>query len=164
MVKTDRADYPREFIWKINNFNEILRQAKTEENKMIESVPFYTERYGYKLKVKVYPNGRKSGNNTHLSVYIIVMKGEYDAILPWPFKEKARFTLIDQQENPRERENIVMRVFPGNHLESSARPINREENKSRGHVEFISHGKLYSRRYLVDDILFLQVEVGPLSS
>lgn len=163
MVKTERANFPREFIWRITDFSEILREAKTEKNQMIESVPFYTEHYGYRLKVKVYPNGHKSGKNTHLSVYIIVMKGEYDAILSWPFKKKVRFTLIDQQENPGERENVVMRVFPGHHLESSARPIN-ENNKSRGHVEFISHDKLHSRRYLVDDTLFLQFEVGPLSS
>ena len=159
MVKTGNALFPREFIWKITNFSDILRQAKTEENKMIESVPFYTEQYGYKLKVEVYPNGRKSGNNTHLSVYISVMKGEYDAILPWPFKKKVRITFIDQQENPGARENVVMRVFLGDHLESSARPIN-ERNKRRGHAEFISHDKLHSRRYLVDDILFLRVEVS----
>lgn len=159
MVKTGNALFPREFIWKITDFSDILTQAKTEENKMIESVPFYTEQYGYKLKVEVYPNGRKSGNNTHLSVYISVMKGEYDAILPWPFKKKVRITFIDQQENPGGRENVVMRVFLGDHLESSARPIN-ERNKRRGHAEFISHDKLHSRRYLVDDILFLRVEVG----
>lgn len=160
MVKTERANCPSEFVWKITDFSEILRQAKAEEKEMIESVPFYTDRHGYKLKVRVYPNGIKSGKNTHLSVYIIIMKGEYDAILPWPFKKKIIFTIIDQQEDPTERQNAAMRLLPGNHPHCFARPIN-EDNKTRGFAQFISHEKLHSRRCLLDGTLFLQVEVGP---
>jgi len=159
MAKPGSACYPRVFVWKINNFSDILRRAKTEENEMIDSVPFYTERYGYKLKVRVCPNGDSCGNGTHLSVYLGVMKGEYDATLPWPFKEKARFILIDQQEDPVERGNVVKRLSLGDYLENSARPV-VEQNKSKGFCEFISHEKLHSRRYLVNDTLFLQVEVG----
>jgi len=89
------------FTWRINNFSAILRHAKTGEKPSNESVPFYTDRtesYGYKLKVRIYPNGRYASQN--LSVYIVLMKGEYDAILPWPFKTKVKFTLIGQQEDP----------------------------------------------------------------
>jgi len=160
MVKTERADCPSEFVWNITDFSEILRQAKAEEKEMIESVPFYTDRHCYKLKVRVYPNGITFGKHTHLSVYIIVMKGEYDAILPWPFKKKIKFTIIDQQEDLTERQNAVKRLFPGNHPRCFARPIN-ENNKTRGFAQFISHDKLHSRRYLLDDTLFLQVKVGP---
>ena len=163
MANTERANCPSEFVWKITDFHEILRQAKneeSEENKMIESGPFYTERYGYKLKVRIYLNGIKSGKNTHLSVYIIVMKGEYDAILSWPFKKKLIFSIIDQQEDPTERQNIALRLVPGNNPQCFARPIN-EDNKTRGFSQFICHEKLHSRRYLLDDTLFLQVEFRP---
>ncbi len=149
------------FIWKINNFSEILRQAKTGEKNKIESASFYvgiynTESYGYKLKVKLYPNGAGSGENTHLSMYIIVMKGEYDAILPWPFKTKVKLTLIDQQENPVERENVTNEII----LNNSPRPVDKD-NVGLGLNRFISNEKLSSRHYLVDDTLFLHVEVGP---
>jgi len=160
MVKKERANCPSEFVWKVADFSKILRKARTEEKKMTESVPFYTKRHGYKLKVRVYPRGITSGKNTHLSVYIIVMKGEYDAILPWPFEKRITFTIIDQQEDLTERQNAVMRLIPGNHPECFARPIN-EDNKTRGFAQFISHEKLHSRRYLLHDTLFLQVEVGP---
>ena len=69
------------FVWKINKFSEIWSQAKTKEKVKISSATFCTESYGYKLKVAVYPNGSSNGKNTHLSVFIVVMKGEYDAIL-----------------------------------------------------------------------------------
>ena len=161
MAETESTDYPRVFVWKINNFNEMLRQVKTgRENKWLESVPFYTKHYGYKLKVKFYPNGQNSGKSTHLSVYIVVMKGEYDAILAWPFKKKVRVTLIDQQVDPVERQNVVKSVSLNEQPKNGARPIN-EENSGWGYHEFISHEELFSRSYLVDDTLFFQVEVGP---
>ena len=156
----------RVFIWKVKHFSEVLRQVKAGEKKAIASVPFYTDRtesYDYKLRVQIYPNGDGPGKNTHVSVFVSVMKGEYDAILPWPFKKKVKFTLIDQQEDPDERENIAGQFIPGNFSDSFARPT-REQNKGYGCHEFISHEELHSRRYLVDDTLFLQVEVGPSSS
>ena len=33
------------------------------------------------------------------------MKGEYDAMLTWPFHKKVTMTLIDQQEKAKDREN-----------------------------------------------------------
>ncbi|RMX40868.1 hypothetical protein pdam_00025703 [Pocillopora damicornis] len=41
-----------------------------------------------------------------------------------------------------------------------ARP-KTEENMGRGFNNFIPHFKLHSRRYIVDDTLFLQVEISP---
>ena len=157
----------RMFIWKINEFNELLRQEKTGEKHCIESVPFYTDRtesYGYKLKVRSHLNGSWFGKNTHLSVYIIVMQGEYDAILPWPFRKKVKFTLIDQQDDSVKRENFTMQLITGDYPEDFARPTQKESSKGLGFAEFISHEELHSRRYLVDDTLFLQIEVGPSSS
>ena len=149
----------RIFIWRIVNYRQILRKARTGEKACIESAPFYTDRtksYAYKLRAVIYPNGTESGENTHLSVFIIVMKGKYDAILPWPFKKKVKFTLIDQQEDPVQRRNVTRRLNPANHPECYARPTS-EENIGRGFFKFKSHEELYSRRYLVDDTLFLQV-------
>ena len=160
MARTESTDYPRVFVWKINNFNEMLRQAKTEGNNVLESVPFYTKRYGYKLRVQFHLNGCKSGKNTHLSVYIVIMKGEYDAIIAWPFKKKVRVILIDQQEDLVERENVVRPVSLSEQPKHGARPIGKE-NIGWGYPEFVSQKNLFSRRYLVDDTLFLQVEVGP---
>ena len=159
----------RTFIWKINPFSEILRQAKAGEKAKIVSAPFYTDRtesYGYKLKVWIYPNGTGTGLNTHLSVYIAIIKGEYDAILPWPFKKKVKFTVIDQQEDSdAERENVTRQLIPGNHPVSFAsRPKQEESSSGRGYADFISHEQLHSRRYIVDDTLFLQVDIGPSSS
>ena len=152
----------RIFIWKVDNFGEILEQAKTGVKEVVESNPFYTARtesYGYKLKVRIDPNGCGPGKNTHMSVFTVVMKGEYDAILPWPFRKKVTFTVIDQQEDAAQRENVTMEFATGDFPKQHGRPV-REENTGLGFEQLISHEKLNSRRYLVDDTLFLQVEVG----
>jgi len=165
MVKHETSDFPRVFVWKIINFSEILRQAKTREIQKIDSAPFYTESYDYKLKVRIYSNGCGSGKNTHLSVFTVVMKSEYDAILPWPFKRDVTYTLIDQQEDQVERRNVFEQLTVNKRPSVfSRRPLFREENPGWGYTTFISHGKLYSRRFVVDDTLFLQVEIGSPSS
>ena len=162
----ETVDTARIFIWKIDGFSELLRQAKDGGRDYIHSDTFYTatgtESYGYKLKVRIDPNGHGPGKNTHLSVYIFVMKGEYDAILPWPFKKRVKFTVIDQQEDADKQENFTKELTPKN-IPSFTRPVT-EENEGRGFQEFVSHEKLNSRRYIVDNTLFLQVQISSPSS
>ena len=119
----------RTFIWKIERFSEVLRQAKAGEKKKIESIPFYTgrtERCGYKLRVWMFPNGDRVSGNAHLCVCIVLMKGEYDTILPWPFKKRVTFTLIDQQGNPVERENVAKYFVAGDHPECFAKAYGKQ--------------------------------------
>lgn len=50
---------------------------------------FYTAKYGYKLCLRLYLNGDGTGKRTHLSLFIVIMRGEYDALLSWPFRNKV---------------------------------------------------------------------------
>lgn len=149
------------YTWKIDGFHKKLRRAKTGKRDVVESCPFYTkaetESYGYQVKVWIHPNGISSGENTHLSVSLVLLKGEYDAILPWPINKKVKFILIDQQKHPDERENVSQELLT-NRCTEFARP---ETGKGRGIEKFISHRNLLnSRRYIVNDTLFLQVEIN----
>ena len=84
--------YPEEhcdlFTWKMTNFGEALRKAKSGWNTRVDSPPFYA--CGYKCKLELNPNGFNTGEHTHLSIYIRIMKGENDAILTWPFQKKVQ--------------------------------------------------------------------------
>ena len=73
-----------------------------------------------------------------------------------------KFTLIDQQDDPDQRENVTSVIFTQN-IANFARP-ETEENMEWVIHNFISHLKLYSRRYIVNDTLFLQVEISPPSN
>ena len=113
------------FLWRIDNFSQILKEAKNGGKEKIGSDPFYTksetESFGYKLRLEIRPNGLGNSENTHLSVFIAVMKGEYDAILRWPFNKKVKFTVIDQQNDPDQRENVTGGIV-GRDISNFARP------------------------------------------
>ena len=150
---------PHTFTWKIKHFENILTQAKKRSHIYKDSEPFHI--YGYKLKLRLIPNGYEKGEKTHLSLFIGVIKGEHDAILAWPFHKRVEFTLIDQQENPDNRKNITMAFLAQPHLGTdSARPV-KDENFGWGFLTFVSHDKLKERRYIVDDTIFIQVKLSP---
>lgn len=154
----------RIFIWRINNVSEIWKQAKMGKLISRESNPFYTDRVetcGYKLKVKVDAN-KLGAAGVFMWVFIVVMRGEYDAILTWPFEKKVRLTVIDQKKDLIKRQNIVSHLIEGaSNPEAYGRPV-KEENEPAMFPEMLTPGRLNSRRYIVDDTLFLQVEISSL--
>ena len=146
------------FTWKIQNFDQSLQAAKEGSKKQLNSEPFYTSPHKYKVKIQLYPNYSIAGKNPHLSIFLITMKGEFDAILPWPFLAQVTFTLIDQQEDSSQRENVVMSFKADATMENFARPVG-DQNMGLGYPTFVSHEKLQTRRYIVDNTIFLQVKV-----
>lgn len=163
--KEKNESLPPPFIWKITGFREIVKDAK--RNTAIESAPFFTGANGYKLKITMKPNGdlSRSGKSGYISLYIVVMRGKYDAILPWPFKHTVIFRLIDQQRNEEYREDEIMELVTEDHQDNKVfhRPTT-DENSGYGFPKFISHDKLRRRRYIVDDTVFLEVQVKPPQS
>ena len=151
------------FVWKIDHFREILKDAKKGRNTVIFSGNFFTGPNGYKLTLAMYPNGDDAGKNTHISVYLTILRGKYDAVLPWPFRKTVTFTLIDQEENLMHKENYVLTIACNKrNSDAFARPVSNYNN-DYGLPTFISHQELRRRRFIEDDTLFLQVQTGPPS-
>ena len=144
------------FTWRIDGFSEVLRKVKSGEKTCIDSSPFY--RCGYKCKLSLDPNGDGALKNTHLSVYLTIMKGKYDAILTWPFQKKVTFTVIDQQEKAKDRKNIVNSFIAESKRENFKRPV-KEGNIGWGLAKFVSHEELQKRRYIVDGTIFIQLRI-----
>ena len=87
------------------------------------------------------------------------MKGGFDGMLPWPFRQKVTFTLIDQKDQPSGRFNVVRSLYV---TFSTGRPLTEEVDESQGIARFISHSNLSLSRYVVDDTLFIQVKIDPI--
>ena len=146
------------FTWKITGFEYILSQAREGYQTITRTDPFYI--FGYKLKLIMIPYRQGDGAGTNISIFFVIKKGENDAILSWPFYKRVMFTLIDQQENPNDRKNIAMSFtgYPEN-KECFGRPV-KDENTAHGFKIFVSHDKLRERRYIVEDTIFIQVELA----
>jgi TNF receptor-associated factor 4 len=54
-------------------------------NYMFNSEPFYSHPGGYKMIMTIYPNGVGESRDTHVSVYVGILRGEFDDQLRWPF-------------------------------------------------------------------------------
>lgn len=85
-------------VWKITDYSNKLADARSKEGMELVSPPWYTSQFGYKLQASLFLNGNGAGENTHLSLYIKILPGEYDALLRWPFAHSVAFTLFDQSE------------------------------------------------------------------
>ena len=168
---TVEDDRKKCFIWKIKSFSECIRQSKEGVKEMIESDPFYTGRYGYKLKVFAHPCFRGySLLNRGLSIGIVLMEGEYDNILTWPFSKKITFTVIDQNKDLKERQNHTDYLSPRKHgklgsvfLQDlySERPGDKMITVEGKMAYFISQEALQTRPFIVNDTVFIQVDIEP---
>lgn len=85
----ETASYNGTLIWKIRDYKRRKQEAVQAKTLSLYSQPFYTGYFGYKMCARVYLNGDGMGKGTHLSLFFVVMRGEYDALLPWPFKQKV---------------------------------------------------------------------------
>ena len=83
------STYNGSFIWKIPDVRRKFRDAKLGHVCSIYSPPFYTSKTGYKMCVRCYLNGDGLGEGQYLSLFFVIMKGEYDALLLWPFDGKV---------------------------------------------------------------------------
>ena len=154
---------PPQLSWRINDIEKILSLAREKRSTVLESSPFYSaNNAGYKLKLYVYPNGDVTNKHNYLSVFLVIMEGEYDSLLPWPFHQKITFILVDQPGGSDEKKNIVMELTTDPTLSSCAKPVAGKVVKpSIGFARFVTHKNLKTRRYFVNDSLLLQVEVHP---
>ena len=56
-----------------------------KNNEALYTDPFYTSKGGYKVTLRVYPNGQQGVNEgTHVSVFVYLMKGANDNNLQFP--------------------------------------------------------------------------------
>ncbi|XP_028512613.1 TNF receptor-associated factor 1-like [Exaiptasia diaphana] len=158
MTKDDQSHYS--YRWKINNFSKQLKLAKQEDRDIkLYSESFYTHKYGYKLKLRLYPNGVGVGKGTHASVFMVIMRGEYDAILTWPFDWKYNFTLLDQKPEHSTRENFDGGYSSPDTSNHCYQRPKTNENVGIGRPKFVSHETLKTENYVVDGEVFIKFEL-----
>ncbi|NXN96739.1 TRAF2 factor, partial [Rhinopomastus cyanomelas] len=153
LLFSEQASYDGVFLWKITDVGRKLQDSVTGRTVSLYSPAFYTAKYGYKVCLRVYLNGDGTGRGTHLSLFFVIMKGDYDALLPWPFRHKVTFMLLDQNN----REHIIDAFRPDLTSASFQRPVN-EMNVASGCPMFLPLSKLQSPKfaYVKEDTLFLK--------
>lgn len=148
--------YDGNFVWKITNYSKLKANAKNLKQVSLYSPPFYSSRYGYKMCGRLYPNGDGEGKGTHMSFFFALMKGEYDNTLKWPFQYRVTLTLVDQVDGTK---NL------SDHFVAQANSISFNKPTSQMNIAtgcpcFISQQQLDEAPFLIEDTIFLKIEVS----
>jgi TNF receptor-associated factor 4 len=146
-------------VWKIQGIADKMAEAKGSEGLELVSLPFFTSNSGYRLQASLFLGGNGGGEDTHMSIYIKVLPGEFDSILKWPFKHTISFTLLDQNPDRNSAVNIVESFIPDPAWANFARPslVEDPDQLGFGFPKFVPHGMLDLRNYVKDDTLFVKI-------
>ncbi|PFX14199.1 TNF receptor-associated factor 2 [Stylophora pistillata] len=148
------SSYDGQYLWKISDFSRKRNDAVNREDVSVVSPSFSTSRFGYKMCAQIYLNGDGMGRGTHISVYFMVMRGQYDALLPWPFRQKVTFMLLDQDHV----EHVTDAFRPDPNSASFQRPRS-ETNIASGCPMFCALSELNNHAYVRDDTMFVKIIV-----
>jgi len=142
------------FLWRIPEVRRRIRDAKIGSITSIYSPPFYTGRNGYKMCMRAYLNGDGTGEGTHLSIFFVLMRGEYDPLLQWPFEPNVSLILVDQDH----KKHLVRTFKPDAQSSSFKRPVS-DMNVASGCPEFADLTILYNPSYVKEDVMYIKAIV-----
>ena len=135
------------------------------EGCIFHSPPFYTSPSGYKLCIHVHANGHGDCENSHVSVFSVLMKGDYDDYLTWPFTGTVTMQLLNQLEDKNHHEKSYTFQADSEH---NKRVLNgrleSESTSAWGFAAFLAHDDLKFQQakncqYLKDDSLIFRISV-----
>ncbi|XP_063966732.1 TNF receptor-associated factor 1-like [Lytechinus pictus] len=140
----DCLPYPGALMWFI-----ILARSITGE--ITVSQPFLTSQYGYMLCVELV--AFNSPGDRRIFLRPIILKGPYDAVNSWPFRESITFKIINRS-NPSENKVLTFQTDQG----GISRPKNVMRVAATAGVECPDIGQLMRDGFIEDDTLIIVCE------
>ena len=144
-----------ELIWKIDRVDFRMAQAKLGKVTALHSAPCYTKQYEYKYCTRLYLYGDGMGRATHISIFFVAMKSEYDELLTWPMKKRVTFELINLENEA----DSVIETFVSNPKSSSFQRPTKNMNVATGCPTFISIEQFLNGGFLKGNCAFIKTTV-----
>ncbi|CAF1455513.1 unnamed protein product [Didymodactylos carnosus] len=144
-------------IWRIDNVSNIMSDAQHERQTSIYSPPFHSSPPGYKMRARLYAYGDGNARGTHMSVFFVLMRGDNDPIIKWPFDCKVTFCLFDQSGQHRD---VIASFRPDTSSNSFQRP-RLEMNEQYGIQKFCPLPVILQdpSNYVIDDVMFIKCSI-----
>jgi hypothetical protein len=126
------------------------------QQRLIYSLPFYSST-GYKMRALLCPWRNANAQYTHMSLYFMLMQGEYDNILKFPFEYSVAFCLYDQTGQNR---HIINSFRPDTTSNSFQRPCS-EMNIPSGIPQFcpLEIIQRVENPFVKNDTMFIKILV-----
>jgi len=145
-------------IWKVNEVDKRIEEARTGKILSLYSPPFFTSLYGYQMCLQLYLNGDGQGKGTHVSLFLVIIKSDYDNLLSWPFKQKVTLYLLNQQDPYNTRAHIAKAFHPTETSTSFQKPKG-PFNTASGFPRFAPIAKLYDKGCIQNDCMYFKVKI-----
>lgn len=125
------------------------------------SSPFYTHFQGYRMSLWVDIGGNGPGKGIYISVFLSLMKGEFDAKLKWPFRGSVIIQLLNQRDPEQPAHAEVIR-YHDNTPNATAGRVMEEGRMSKpwGKGKFMRHDELKASGYIESDTLKFRVKLA----
>ena len=144
-----------ELLWKIDKLDFRMAQAKLGKVAALHSAPCYTKQYEYKYCVRLYLQGDGEGRGTHISIFFVVMKSEFDELLQWPMRKQVIIQLLNLRN---EADSVIETFFSNTRLSSFQRPT-ENMNVAVEYPRLISIEQFLNRGFVKDNSTFIKVTV-----
>ncbi len=135
-----------------------------ESNRDWYSDSFYTHLHGYRMRLRVDANGAGKHAGTHVSVYVYVMRGDFDDKLQWPLRTTLQIEVL-RPSGVGEQHRMIF-SFNENTPAEAAQQITSwgsgEASQGWGIPAYLAHKRLGG--FLVKDTLTFQVSLVDLKS
>ena len=103
--------------------------------------PFYTHPHGYRMYVRVDPNGVGHRKGTHVSISTYMMRGPFDDYLKWPFRGEITIQIVNQVGDHDHMEKIIH--YTDRTPDDTAGRVTGKEKADKGRgYHFLAHDKL----------------------
>lgn len=143
-----------EYTWFVEDIDEKIAQHRAEKFKYLESRPFYTNIPGYRMKLHLYPDYDISG---HMGVYAVLVRGEFDALIAWPFTSRYEVSLMSRDENDVPYDIVIPSKVPACNFDRP--PV--DNTIGCGFSQFLAIETLHSKKglYLYDGGIVLRIMI-----
>ena len=130
--------------------------------------PFYThpQCHGYRMCVRVVPNGDGDGKGTHVSIFTHMMPGPFDKYLKWPFRGEITIQIVNQVGD---HDHVEMMIdYTDRTPDNVAGRVTGKDKGGWGYPQFLAHDKLQynaerQTQYMKDNTLHIRVMKVTLS-
>jgi hypothetical protein len=107
--------------------------------------------------VRLYFNGNGLAQSTHISIFLILMRGDYDGVLEWPFNFQVIFALYDCIN----KKNHIIESFQSDTTSIRCQRPQDEMNIGTGIPKFIPHSVIQqdNNSYMCDGSIYIKVMI-----
>ncbi len=118
-----------------------------DPTKKLFSQPFFLEKYRYKVCLQVSMDGIGGS----LSVFVHIMKGDFDSILDWPFEHRIAVKVKNQQQ-----ENDIVHIVRPESTDIQKPEV--DQNITFGTRNFPTYSALLTGGFVRDDSIIIECE------